>query len=292
MSYNISMDKYIKTSNYTIFQNKFYETETGLPVSPIETQNYTIIQVAESLYMRGMEIKAHKQICDLEITLLLDGVLWCEINGAKQKLEPKNLHIVFLDESHSLASKKYCRFQTLAINFKGKAKKILESIQNKYYEQREIIVYDNIKLMSAIVGEFLNENEPFFCENLDAIVTSFLIKILRNSEAEYKKLVLEEDYLFNVVNYIDSNFINIFSLKELQGFGYSYSQICKKFKEKYSKTPKEYLIAKKMDYAFNLLKKGEKVSVVSETLGYSNQFNFCRAFKTHFGFSPSKIKEQ
>lgn len=285
------MSKYISNSNYSIFQNKFYETETGKTLSPIETQNYTIIQVAESLYMGDMKIEEHEQICDIEITVLLDGVLWCEINGAKQKLEPKNLHIVFLGEKHALTSKKFCRFQTLAINFKGKAKEILDCIKNKYYKQRKLIKYDTIKLMSAIIGEFLNVNEPFFCENLDATVTSFLIKILRNNEAKYKKIVLEEDYLFNVVNYIDSNFINIFSLKELQSVGYSYSQICKKFKEKYNKTPKEYLNEKKMDYAFNLLKKGEKVSVVSETLGYSNQFNFCRAFKTHFGFSPSKIKE-
>ena len=285
------MSKYISNSNYSIFQNKFYETETGKTLSPIETQNYTIIQVAESLYMGDMEIEEHEQICDIEITVLLDGVLWCEINGAKQKLEPKNLHIVFLGEKHTLTSKKFCRFQTLAINFKGKAKEILDCIKNKYYEQRILIKYDTIKLMSAIIGEFLNVNEPFFCENLDATVTSFLVKILRNNEAKYKKIVLEEDYLFNVVNYIDSNFINIFSLKELQSVGYSYSQICKKFKEKYNKTPKEYLNEKKMDYAFNLLKKGEKVSVISETLGYSNQFNFSRAFKTHFGFSPSKIKE-
>ncbi len=286
------MSKYISNSNYSIFQNKFYETETGKTLSPIETQNYTIIQVAESLYMGEMLIEEHEQICDMEITVLLDGVLCCEINGVKQKLEPKNLHIVFLGEKHLLASKKYCRFQTLAINFKGKAKAILESIKEKYKTERKLLIYDTLKLMSSIVSEFLNTNEPFFCENLDGIITSFLVKVLRNNQKQQNSLVLEEDYLFSVVNYIDANFINIFSLKELQGFGYSYSQVFNKFKEKYNKTPKEYLNEKKMDYAFNLLKKGEKVSVVSETLGYSNQFNFCRAFKTHFGFAPSKIKEQ
>ena len=286
------MSKYISNSNYSIFQNKFYETETGKTLSPIETQNYTIIQVTESLYMSGMEIVEHNQICDLEITLLLDGNMECEINGVKQKLEPKNLHIVFLDEKHSLLSKKYCRFQTLAINFKGKAKEILESIKAKYNINRKAVVYDTLKLMSLIVSEFLNCGEPFFCENLDSLITSFLIKIIRNTEKEYKSVILEEDYLFNVVNYIDSNFLSIFSLKELQAFGYSYSLLSKRFKEKYGTTPKEYLIAKKMEYAVNLLKNGKKVNEVSEILGYTNQFNFCRAFKTHFGYAPSLIKKQ
>ena len=285
------MSKYISNSNCSIFQNKFYETETGKTLSPIETQNYTIIQVAESLYMGEMQIEEHEQICDMEITVLLDGALSCEINGVNQKLEPKNLHIVFLGEKHTLVSKKYCRFQTLAINFKGKAKAILESIKEKYSAERKLLVYDALKLMSSIVSEFLNTNEPFFCENLDGIITSFLIKVLRNNQKQRSSLILEEDYLFSVVNYIDSNFINISSLKELQGFGYSYSQVSKKFKEKYNATPKEYLISKKMDYAVNLLKNGKKVNEVSEILGFSNQFNFCRAFKTHFGFTPSKIKE-
>ncbi len=286
------MSNYIRNSNFSIFQNKFYETETGKAVSPIETQNYTIIQVTESLYMSGMEIAEHNQICDLEITLLLDGNMECEINDAKHRLEPKNLHIVFLDEKHSLLSKKYCRFQTLAINFKGKAKEILESIKAKYNTNRKAVVYDTLKLMSLIVSEFLNCGEPFFCENLDSLITSFLIKIIRNTEKEYKSVILEEDYLFNVVNYIDSNFLSIFSLKELQAFGYSYSLLSKRFKEKYGTTPKEYLIAKKMEYAVNLLNKGETVNSVSETLGYSNQFNFCRAFKAHFGYAPSLIKNQ
>ena len=281
----------IKDSDTHIFQNRFYDIGTKQLLSPIETQNYTIIQVAESLYMGEMQIEEHEQICDMEITVLLDGALSCEINGVNQKLEPKNLHIVFLGEKHTLVSKKYCRFQTLAINFKGKAKAILESIKEKYSAERKLLVYDALKLMSSIVSEFLNTNEPFFCENLDGIITSFLIKVLRNNQKQRSSLILEEDYLFSVVNYIDSNFINISSLKELQGFGYSYSQVSKKFKEKYNATPKEYLISKKMDYAVNLLKNGKKVNEVSEILGFSNQFNFCRAFKTHFGFTPSKIKE-
>ena len=119
-----------------------------------------------------------------------------------------------------------------------------------------------------------------------------LVKLLRSSDnADEEELISTADILPAVLNYIDSNFLEIYALEEISSrFGYNYSHICKSFKKHYSVTPGEYLISKKMEYASALLKKDKSVKFISEQLGYSTPYNFSRAFKTHFGSSPKHYK--
>jgi len=70
----------IQNNDQRIFQNRFYDLETKALLSPIETQNYTIIQVAESYYTHDFFIDNHQQFCDLELTFShINGLLCAAI---------------------------------------------------------------------------------------------------------------------------------------------------------------------------------------------------------------------
>ncbi len=54
----------------------------------------------------------------------------------------------------------------------------------------------------------------------------------------------------------------------------------------------DYLISVKMKRAAELLQaKENKISKISEMVGYSNEKNFSRAFKKHFGVSPNEYRK-
>ena len=117
-----------------------------------------------------------------------------------------------------------------------------------------------------------------------------LIKIARYGEVLTKSDILStQDLIPAIINYIDSHFLEIYSLEELSTqFGYNYGHICKTFHKSYGITPKEYLINKKMDYALFMLNNGHSVKDISEKLNYSTPYNFSRAFKKIYKSSPVK----
>ena len=148
--------------------------------------------------------------------------------------------------------------------------------------------------IDKILNEFRLSDAMFFETNLDALITSVLVQIARlDTEETLDKILSYDEKLSAMKTYIDTHFLQIFSLDELSSaFGYSYSHISKSFKKMYEITPSDYLAKKKNEYACNLLKDGAELDEVSDILGYSSVFNFSRAFKAQNGISPSNYKKQ
>ena len=97
------------------------------------------------------------------------------------------------------------------------------------------------------------------------------------------------DRLQNIRRYIKYNYMKSLSVSELaRAFGFERSYLFRIFKERYGIGPKEYIIDVRMKNAAYLLSEGYSVSQASEMVGYSDPFNFSKAFKAHYGISPSR----
>lgn len=53
-------------------------------------------------------------------------------------------------------------------------------------------------------------------------------------------------------------------------------------------SPSHFLISVRMEYAKHLLLEGHSVAAAAEQVGYRDIFQFSRAYKRHFGFSPTQ----
>lgn len=284
------MKKIFRNESSVIFKDEFLDFETGALLSPVETKNYTILQVADSFYGSRFCIPNHLQHCDLELTLSLGNGLSCAKNDKWQKLNKYDIYLSFRGDMHSLKSNIGCRFQTLAINLKEESRELFDATLKQFakgtsYNQQELT-----GLFTAIISEFVSENSAFSDMYIDSLITSLLVRLLRGkSHTEKTDILSTQETLPSIITYLDSHFLDIYSLEELSiKFGYNYGHICKTFKRSYGITPREYLLSKKMDYAVNLLKDGKSVNYISDELGYSTPYNFSRAFRLHFGVSPVK----
>ena len=122
----------IKNQDSHVFQNRFFDLTTKQLLSPIETQNYVVIQVAQSHYNRGFSTAEHNQFCDLELTFSHTNSLLCSADTAFEKVDKFGIHLSLKGESHALKSTKKAFFQTLAINFKdGPSHELLHVIKEK-----------------------------------------------------------------------------------------------------------------------------------------------------------------
>lgn len=289
------MKNIYKDENSIIFQNRFYDLSSGLLLSPIETQNYVIVQVAESYYGRSCSIDDHLQYCDLEITFPLTGGLNCSTHMVFEKLGKHEIYLSFQEDIHGLLIRKSCRFQTLAINFKaGPCHPLLDHLKHKFSTQRKLYLPDISTCMTSIMAEFMSPQLPFSLNYMDSLITSILVILSRSGSAKENVDILSaEEKLVTIINYMDSHFFEICSLDELSTrFGYTCSHMCKLFKKTYSITPGEYLLTKKMDHAALLLQEGKNLVQIAELLGYSTPYNFSRAFKAFHGVSPKNYLKQ
>ena len=283
------MKKFYKTTQSVVFQEDFYDWKTGELISPIETQNYAIIQVAELYFNNSFEKSKHLQICDLEITYPITNGLICETNNKADKLLKHEIYLSFKGEKHSLYSRNGARYQTFAINFKNN-RLLLDKLRAVFNQNKGFFMPNLSHYFTSIITEFLSEKQEFFLERIDGLITEILVLIARTENTIIKDLSCETspvDYL----NYLDEHFLDIYSLDELSShFGYTYGHICKTFKNAYNVTPVEYLLKKKMEYSLLLLKQGKSLLDIAEITGYSSPYNFSRAFKKHYGVSPKNFK--
>ena len=279
-----------KDKRSLIVQNTFVDWKTGELLSPIETSDFTVIQVAESYFIGGFETGEHRQLCDLELTVPLTGALTSSADGFSERVEKNEIYISLKGEKHALFSKSSCRFLTIAVNFKSTSESILDTLRAEFLKKRTAKNADPLAISSRIASEFSSERRAFFNPYLNAMITELLVNILRSSSlALPEKKLSSNECLAEIINYIDCNFLNICSAEEICRFGYSYQYVSKLFSETMGISPGAYLSSKRMDHAVHCLSLGKSVSEVSHTLGYSSPYNFSRAFKKHFGYSPSHI---
>ena len=285
------MKKIYRNENSIILKNELQDFDTGQLLSIAETQNFVIIQVADSFFSSHFNIPAHKQHCDLEITFSVSNWLICSTDGEKEKVGKNELYLSYKDDIHELSSTKGCRFKTLALNIKNSMhSELFEKVKNNFKHNRKCNMQEISDSISAIISEISSENAPFSTEMIDSLIVQMLVKLARIDFAVSEVDILSTaEILPSIVNYIDSNFLNIYSVDELSSyFGYDYGHICKTFKKYYGISPGHYLNSKKMDYAVMLLKKGKSVKFISEKLNYSNPYNFSRAFKKCSGVAPTE----
>lgn len=159
------------------------------------------------------------------------------------------------------------------------------------YQTSENISVKNNQLIAEL---FLD-----LCNNFDIVrktnyVKSGIYNILQTVR-NMTECETNDETTDKCVEYIDSNFCrNDLSVKEVCLAGnISEATLLRKFRKYREMSPKQYLIKKRLDKAVKLLLEGDKtVAEISLACGFGDPKYMSRAIKTHFGISPSELKNQ
>jgi len=279
------MRKIIKNDQGVVFQNLFFDLKTGEITTPIITSNYEIVQIADSYFISQRSCGEHYQYCDIEITYSVYNEVFCKTGECEVSVQKQDAYVSLKGDKHQLHSKNRSRYQTVAVNcISEESKRLLSAISESYKDEnrRKIHAPELSDFITSIVHELLEVEKPFSNMLLDSAITAILVNISRratsNAKAEHPFMTV--DILPDIMNYIDSNFLNISSIGEIAAkFKYSHSYLCRIFREKHGTTIINYLNEKKLQYAARRLAEGDKCGELAELVGYSNTANFTRAFK-------------
>lgn len=153
----------------------------------------------------------------------------------------------------------------------------------------------------------LNSNNPVFsysyCDDLlnyfneaesseysvDFFALSFLYRFFAHMSA--RPLLSKNIYVSQAIEYIDRHIHKQVKIHEIsQSLGISRAYLYKAFEEVLSQSPKEYLLNRKIQLAYELLKTSKKtIAETGEAVGYSDQFAFSKIFKSKYGLSPRDV---
>lgn len=88
--------------------------------------------------------------------------------------------------------------------------------------------------------------------------------------------------------FIDSHFTQSLTIEQIaRAAGMSEYHFFRLFKQTIGVSPYQYILAKRLKTASQLLKSDYSVSDVAITMGFSDIYSFSKAFKKHFGVSPT-----
>ncbi len=169
----------------------------------------------------------------------------------------------------------------------------------KHFQKKFDVIKVNIDpLMKSFIDsiDFLLENQSIVDENMIMNKIKELLLILSKSENAssvhdfVESLFVPHEYDFTEV--IQQNLYSDISIND-------FAKLCncgvttfkRKFKEHYKNTPAKYILVKKLEKATQLLYiKNKAIADIAYDCGFETIPNFNKAFKKHFGKSPSEFR--
>lgn len=100
-----------------------------------------------------------------------------------------------------------------------------------------------------------------------------------------------EPWKIDILDFMNQNYMYEFSMEELAHYtGRSLATFKRDFKKVSDLTPEKWLIRKRLEVAYDLMKQGgRKIADVYTEVGFKNQSHFSTAFKKLYGIPPTSI---
>lgn len=279
---------------------------------------YTIPHGEISLYETNIPFKGIDFNFDYpSVSMILQGekrIKWNDESfdfGTKKIFIPEKKQTITVDvDMASLEKPLKCAILSIDDHFVSEFYDEITSIQNK--DWLDIIGNDGENLLNYFVSEedllinsFLNllKDRKSLEEKINKLDYIFQLKLKEITylilQSKARNLILDQSLsqnnpLYEVINYINSNFQSKIKIADLAKLSYmSESKLYQKFKENFGCSPNHFIIQKRLEFAHNLILSNTQnlsISEISFMCGFNNVEHFNRKFKEVYSLTPTKIK--
>ncbi len=226
-----------------------------------------------------------------EIFCFLSGDAKYFVEGNIYDLKPNDILIIKKSETHALLISNpvpYCRY---VINFNATAlpeslrQSLISTLENKPLGKfNRIPAGEFEKNMWLHYLDRIVQAESFYVKQLYlTVLLKELCKNISKTEDKSDPATTNE----NLIEYINKNLMTLSSLDEIcEHFYISKTHLNRKFKTITGSTVWDYIVAKRLIIAKDMLASSWKPKDVSEKCGYLEYSAFYRAYKKQFRVSP------
>ena len=230
-----------------------------------------------------------------EILYLKNGDLTYQVEGKKYRVQKNAMIVTRPCFSHVLtlnSTKIYERYDFLFEN-----KVVSESVLKKLPDEMNLINLNDCPEIADIFSRMDRYCANFEGEELSKILSNLVEEIFYNViiiSDKFPKNQLSGSYSANpvisrAIDYIDTHLSEPFGIKELcSELFVSRSYLHQLFMHHMQTSPQKYISTKRLLAAQKELRSFKKPTEVYSLCGFADYSSFYRAYKKHFGYSPSE----
>lgn len=233
-----------------------------------------------------------------EIYFFLSGSVEYLVEGSKYPLKDKSVMIMSPAEAHKPKIVGEKRYERYAINFPLSFVKDIdpEGRLVRAFTDRPLgksnMLYDGIDMgqLEGLFSQMLEQADDY---DRRLTIKTHLMMILHIISKAYdgqrltdKKPKTTSERIVEYVSRHLSEDISVPSLAE--HFYLSQSQFCRIFRQATGASPWEYITKKRLTRAKEMIRSGASAQSAAEGCGFKDYSSFYRAYKKHFGQSPSE----
>lgn len=162
---------------------------------------------------------------------------------------------------------------------------------DKFFKQKKlpyVLVNDSEKseMLISLLTKLCDAESDF---DRTAYFFGFLQELDNNTKDE--KAIVIPKILKDILEYMNENFAEIKRISDVASeFYISHATLNRYFRKYINLSPKEFLEAKKLSYAEQLLLQNLSITEVSNLAGFSDCSHFISVFKNRFGETPYKYR--
>jgi len=238
-----------------------------------------IFLFGQIIYGKNDNAKNYEALNKLQ--LILDGKGKVKCNGIVYDLKPGYGYIfptnsqVELYDNENLV-KYYSKFKAI-------------------YKKRDIFI--NTKPIVFLIDKNILNNSKLLIDTGNILIAkSIFYNIFYKIHGPISKIINRRKFIFNkydkFFDYINENIHKNLSVKELSLiFNKNEKYFSEEFKKYFGKSPKQYYLEEKINKAKELLLySNNSVKIISDDMGFADQYYFSKLFKKYVGISPKKFK--
>ena len=243
-----------------------------------------------------------------EILVVTKGNCGIVIGGTEYELGVNDAAFIFENETHGLLIHE-APFEFFAVQFIPKACKnteldnMLNGLADKCKNKSgAVFTLDNtvyptvVSCMRRICDERSDTDIDMYFTYIRAILYELGHNTFRKTGIvldNKSKRNAGTELLNAVIDYIGENLNMISDLSFIKAvFHYSNSRVNRLFRDTLGVSVWQYITAKKLDLAYNLIAEGSGTTAAASRCGFGDYSVFYKSFVKHFGISPSAVKSR
>ena len=228
------------------------------------------------------------------------------LDNGNERIHVRKGQCVFIPRDHHITmykktfeGEKYCGiFLMFTRNFLremyGKLGYNRRSSNAQKLDNSVVILPDTVELASlfASMTPYLNPDIKPKDEFMELKLQEGLMTLL-SIDKRFAPTMFDfsDPWKIDILNFMENNDMSDLSIAEIAHYtGRSLATFKRDFKKVSDLTPEKWLIKKRLEKAYNLMKHSKKKVVeVCAEVGFRNPSHFSTAFKKHFGVAPSAV---
>lgn len=272
-------------------------TDKNYLVEPLQFDMGELYQIGRMKCDPSREIPLHAHLNWFELTVVLNGIGTVTTNNVTRSVGSGDIYLSFPGEFHNILSDSEHPLDFMFFAFFPKRSDFadaLEIIMTEYSSPLSRVFRNEtvVQTVKSMLRE-ITEPDEYFNEQFSSLlfqIQIYLVRIFSKSKDTHPLDLKARDFCQRIMGYVDTHLFTLESLSEVaEAMHYNYSYISSLFKNTMGETLQSYYCKRRLEAAKLLLAENNlSVTEISEILHYSSIYTFSRAYKDHFGTSPSK----